>query len=144
MNSASASCTEHSSHPAGESHNEETIVGRFAPSPSGPLHLGSLLSALASYLDVRSRGGHWLLRIDDLDEPRSVPGSVDQICRALENHCLHWDGEVSWQSKHQPQYLHALDRLDSIDALFACRCTRKMVAGRPYPCLLYTSDAADE
>lgn len=109
------------------------VVGRFAPSPSGPLHLGSLLTALASFLDARSRAGRWLLRIDDLDAPRSVPGSADQIRRALEHHGLFWDGVATQQSKHQSNYLDALAKLQEQKRLYRCSCTRKMVINRPYP-----------
>lgn len=113
--------------------DEPTVVGRFAPSPSGPLHLGSLLTALASFLDVRCRGGRWLLRIDDIDAPRSVPGSIEQIRRALEHHGLHWDSVVSYQSENQVYYQRALEQLGHQRLLYRCSCTRKMVAGRPYP-----------
>jgi len=133
MSSASASCTASRPNHTDATASGSDIIGRFAPSPSGPLHLGSLLSALASFLDARSRDGLWLLRIDDLDGPRSVAGSSEQIYRALEHHGLEWDGTVSLQSNHQAQYISALNNLDAQGVLYHCNCTRKMVAGRPYP-----------
>ena len=99
MNAVSAStatATTATAEPAGEA--GAPLVGRFAPSPTGPLHLGSLLAALASCLDVRTRGGHWLLRIDDLDTARCVPGMADQHQRVLAGLGFEWDGPVAWQS----------------------------------------------
>ncbi len=99
-------------------------VGRFAPTPSGPLHLGSLVAAVASYLSARAVGGRWLLRIDDLDTLRVVPGAEAMICRQLQDHGLQWDGEPHRQSDHQGMYLEALSRLRADGRLYACRCSR--------------------
>ena len=73
-------------------------VGRFAPSPTGHLHMGSMVAAIGSFLEARSRGGKWLVRMEDLDPPREVPGAADHILRTLEGMGLHWDGEVMYQS----------------------------------------------
>src|SRR5690349_22466651 len=86
-------------------------VARFAPSPTGDLHLGSLLAAVGSYLDARHHGGRWLVRMEDLDTPRVVPGSAGRILRTLEGFGLEWDGEVLYQSRRIPLYLDTLERL---------------------------------
>ena len=102
-------------------------VGRFAPSPTGPLHLGSLVAAVGSYLRARSRGGKWLLRIEDIDPPREQPGASAAILRALEWHGLEWDGEVIWQSRRLDLYQAALDDLVQRGHAYPCTCTRKEV-----------------
>ncbi len=98
--------------------------GRFAPSPTGPLHLGSLIAALASYLDARHCGGLWLLRMEDLDPPREEPGAARRILHSLQCHGLHWDGDVLWQGRRDAAYRQALAQLAADDHLFRCDCTR--------------------
>jgi glutamyl-Q tRNA(Asp) synthetase len=111
--------------------DSKSYVGRFAPSPTGPLHLGSLYTALASYLDARARRGRWLLRIDDIDTPRNVPGAVDSILATLEAYGLHWDGPVFHESEHLADYEQALSELQQLDRLYPCSCSRKMLAELP-------------
>ena len=101
-------------------------VGRFAPSPSGPLHFGSLVAALASWLDARAAGGRWLVRIEDLDAPRAQPGAADEILRTLDQLGLHWDGEVLYQSRRTGLYRDALEQLR--DQTYWCGCSRREIA----------------
>ncbi len=100
-------------------------AGRFAPSPTGPLHAGSLLAAVASFLDARSQSLPWRVRLDDLDQPRHEAGAERAILLALERHRLHWDGPVDRQSEHVDRYAAALDELSRQGALFYCRCSRR-------------------
>jgi glutamyl-Q tRNA(Asp) synthetase len=102
--------------------------GRFAPSPSGPLHFGSLVAAVASYLDARAAGGEWRVRIEDVDTPRTVPGAEDEILRALEAFGLHWDGPVARQSDRIERYEAALARLRRDGLVYRCRCSRREIA----------------
>ncbi len=102
--------------------------GRFAPSPTGPLHFGSLVAAVGSYLDARHHGGEWLLRIEDLDPPREVPGAADEILRTLDGFGMHWDGPVIYQSQRGDIYANALEELTGKGYLFGCACTRKEIA----------------
>lgn len=106
-------------------------TGRFAPSPTGPLHFGSLLAALGSFLEARQAGGRWLVRIEDIDPPREVPGSADAILRTLESYQLHWDGSVLYQSTRHEAYRAAADRLMDAALAYRCRCSRRIVAARP-------------
>ena len=101
--------------------------GRFAPSPTGPLHLGSLIAALASYLDARHAGGAWLVRMEDLDPPREEAGAAQRILDSLRCHGLCWDGEVLWQGTRAAAYREALDRLAADGHLFHCDCTRALL-----------------
>jgi glutamyl-queuosine tRNA(Asp) synthetase len=108
--------------------------GRFAPSPTGPLHLGSLVAALASYLDAKAQDGLWLVRIEDIDPPREVPQASDWILQALDTLGLHWDEEVLRQSQRITAYEAALHQLDRSGLIFACRCSRQDLAGHiAYP-----------
>ncbi len=102
--------------------------GRFAPSPTGPLHFGSLVAATGSYLQARSRGGEWIVRIDDLDPPRAVAGADDGILRTLEAFGFVWDGTVSRQSQNGAAYRDALAQLEACGALYGCSCTRREIA----------------
>ncbi|GLP95629.1 tRNA glutamyl-Q(34) synthetase GluQRS [Paraferrimonas sedimenticola] len=104
-----------------------SYIGRFAPSPSGPLHFGSLVAALGSYLRAKQQGGRWLVRIDDLDPPREVPGSADSICQSLQAHGLHWDDELFYQSQRFEQYQACLDQLMAKGLAYGCHCTRKRI-----------------
>ncbi len=99
--------------------------GRFAPSPSGPLHFGSLIAALGSYLDAKSHSGRWLVRIEDIDTPRVMPGAADDILRTLEAYGLEWDGEVVYQSRRHDLYHDTLNRLAGNEHLYYCRCSRR-------------------
>ena len=101
-------------------------IGRFAPSPTGPLHFGSLIAAVASWLDARSAGGRFLVRIEDLDTPRRVPGAADDILRTLERLGLGWDGEVVYQSKRHSLYKDAIQRLQA--QTYWCACSRREIA----------------
>lgn len=103
-------------------------VGRFAPSPTGPLHLGSLVAALGSWLFARAKGEQWLVRMEDLDTPRVVPGAADDILRTLERFGLTWDGEVVFQSRRLGHYEGALEDLLGRNAVYACACSRSDLA----------------
>ena len=102
--------------------------GRFAPSPSGPLHFGSLVAALGSYLDARAHGGEWLLRIEDVDQPRTVPGAADGMLRTLEGFGFEWDGEVIIQSRRLDLYHAALVRMQLDGDVYPCACSRSEIA----------------
>ena len=104
--------------------SSEPYRGRFAPSPTGPLHAGSLVAALASFLDARHQGGVWRVRFDDIDPPRAVAGSERDIIAALRGHGLHWDEPILYQSEHSERYESALQTLWQQGYLFRCICTR--------------------
>ena len=105
----------------------QKYTGRFAPSPSGQLHFGSLVTALASYLDAKHHHGKWLVRMEDIDEPRCIAGTDTAILHALEVHGLQWDGEVMYQSKQHSRYQEVVDALLLHEQAYYCNCTRKMV-----------------
>ena len=106
---------------------KNTYRGRFAPSPSGSLHFGSLIAALGSYLQAKSQQGIWQLRIDDLDPPREVAGAAQDILHTLRAYGLHWDGEVIYQSRRYPAYEQILTQLTEQNLCYACACTRKII-----------------
>lgn len=114
--------------PIGQIMPYRTYRGRFAPSPTGPLHFGSLVAAVGSYLEARTRGGAWRVRMEDLDRPRVAPGAADIILRTLDAFGFEWDGEIMHQSSRHEAYAAALRRLEHRRALFPCACTRREVA----------------
>ncbi|MEX3919245.1 tRNA glutamyl-Q(34) synthetase GluQRS, partial [Paraburkholderia sp. BR10872] len=107
---------------------QEGYRGRFAPSPTGPLHFGSLVSALASWLDARAHGGAWLVRVEDIDGPRTVPGAAEDILATLVAFGFHADEPPEWQSRRTGLYRAALDRLIASGDVYPCGCTRKEIA----------------
>jgi glutamyl-Q tRNA(Asp) synthetase len=109
-------------------HRTNSYRGRFAPSPTGPLHFGSMVAAVGSFLQAKSRGGEWLVRMEDLDPPREAPGAADDILRTLENFGLHWDGAVMYQSRRHGVYEAALKMLERLDAIYPCACSRREIA----------------
>lgn len=123
-----------------------SYTGRFAPSPSGPLHLGSAVAAIASYADARAHGGTWLVRMEDLDTPRVVSGAADLILQQLQALGMQWDCEILYQSRRLSIYQSAFDRLLSLNLVYPCSCTRREISDsvlrlqgsladgeRPYP-----------
>lgn len=106
-------------------------TGRFAPSPTGPLHFGSLVAALGSYLEARARGGRWLVRLEDVDVPRCRPEHADGILRTLVAFGFEWDGEVMVQSRRTARYREVLDTLKAKGAVYPCGCTRAELAAAP-------------
>ena len=121
--------------------------GRFAPSPTGPLHFGSLVAAVGSWADARAHRGDWLVRMEDLDPPRESPGAADEILRVLAALGLEWDEPVSYQSARVQAYGAALASLHRRGAVFACACTRKEIAdsviGGPDGSLVYPGTCRD-
>lgn len=102
-------------------------IGRFAPSPSGPLHFGSLIAALGSYFQAKSQRGQWLVRIEDLDPPREMPGASKLILDTLEAYQLHWDGEVVYQSERHELYQDQINTWLQSGQAYYCQCTRKQI-----------------
>ncbi len=112
----------------------EQVVGRFAPSPTGPLHFGSLIAAVGSYCLARQAGGRWLLRMEDLDAPRVVPGAADEILFTLDKLGLHWDGQIVWQSRRVEAYQAAIEMLRNKGQVFDCACSRRdILLSAPHP-----------
>ncbi|MEP4889413.1 MAG: tRNA glutamyl-Q(34) synthetase GluQRS [Aliiglaciecola sp.] len=107
--------------------NQTSYVGRFAPSPSGPLHMGSLVTALGSFLQAKVNNGKWLLRIDDIDPPRIQAGAIENIQSCLTAHGLIWDGDVIFQSQNAEHYERILSQLNSQKLLYPCECTRGQI-----------------
>jgi glutamyl-Q tRNA(Asp) synthetase len=107
--------------------------GRFAPSPTGPLHFGSLVAAVGSYLEAISHDGAWLIRMEDIDPPREMPGAADAILRTLEAYGFEWDGPVLYQSRRGDVYDAILEKLNNDGLLYPCACTRKEIADSALP-----------
>src|SRR5688500_18902090 len=100
------------------------VIGRFAPSPTGPLHLGSLVAAVGSWLYAKRAGGRWLVRMEDIDAPRVVPGSAEEILSALSRYGLESDADIVWQSRRTKLYEEALETLRAHDLVYDCACSR--------------------
>ena len=109
---------------------DKAWIGRFAPSPTGPLHLGSLVAAVASYMIAKHKGGRWLVRIEDLDPPREVHGASHSILTSLEEFGLFWDGEVVYQSQRSALYQQRIEELIEQKIVYQCDCSRKMIEAR--------------
>ncbi|KAI95811.1 glutamyl-Q tRNA(Asp) ligase [Rhodomicrobium udaipurense JA643] len=125
-----------------------TYIGRFAPSPTGPLHFGSLVAAVASYCDARAAGGRWLVRMEDIDPPREMPGAARRILDQLAAYGFEWDGDVLFQSTRLDAYAEALDALRASGHVFWCNCSRADLArrsGAVYPgtCRAFTAPRDD-
>ena len=106
---------------------KNACIGRFAPSPSGPLHFGSLIAALGSYLSARAQQGIWRVRIEDIDPPREMEGAANVILKQLDHYGLHWDGDVLWQSRRADAYHEVLQQLLSHHQSYFCHCSRRRI-----------------
>ena len=113
--------------PTDEQKNAPRYRGRFAPSPTGSLHFGSLVAAVGSLLQARAQGGDWWIRIEDIDPPRAVAGAAADILRSLERFGMHWDGPVLYQSLRTEAYHSAIDKLRRVGVLYACGCSRSEI-----------------
>lgn len=114
--------------------DKSRYIGRFAPSPSGHLHFGSMIAAVGSFLQARSQNGLWLVRMEDIDPPREMAGAADHILTTLEQHGLNWDGEVVYQSDRSDRYNTVLEWLKQNDLSYLCQCTRKQThQNNPFP-----------
>ena len=107
---------------------DTTYRGRFAPSPTGPLHFGSLVAAIGGFLQARQQRGKWLVRVEDIDPPREVAGAADEILHTLDAFGLHWDGPVVYQSQRADAYRDAIERLTRSGAIYPCACSRSEIA----------------
>lgn len=115
-------------------HSCAPVIGRFAPSPTGPLHFGTLVAAVTSYLQARRAGGRWLVRIEDLDPPRIVTGAATALLLLLEQLGFEWDGQVTYQSARFARYQEILDELRCRQLVFDCSCSRREILGSaPHP-----------
>ena len=112
--------------------DEVGYTGRFAPSPTGPLHFGSLMAAVASYLEARTNHGRWLVRIEDIDPPREQPGADLDIIHTLEAYGFEWDGPVLYQSRSAKQHREALEALSAANLTYRCSCSRRQLAAEPH------------
>lgn len=113
--------------------DQSKYVGRFAPSPTGPLHFGSLVAAVASYLDACQHNGKWLLRIEDIDPPRAVDGADRAIIKALETYGFQWSGPVCYQSRNRDRHIEIIDSLIAKDLAYQCSCSRSEIGSTVYP-----------
>ena len=112
---------------SGPAPDRAEYIGRFAPSPTGPLHFGSLVAAVASYLQARTHDGRWLLRIEDIDPPRIAPGATDSIIRSLAAHGFEWDGPIIYQSRHADRYAAVVADLLKQGLAYPCICSREQI-----------------
>lgn len=125
-----------------------SYIGRFAPTPTGPLHFGSLIASVASYCDARAAAGKWLLRMEDLDPPRKMPGAARRIIEQIKAYGFEWDGELIFQSNRLHAYHDAIARLQAAGHLFWCSCSRSELARNgslmyPGHCRAYTAPRRD-